>query len=1472
MKNILTLTLTLTLFSLAAIAQTTTQQVDRMKVKSILELPAYNSLANATLAGAKPGNLIRVHSGAEKGLYFYQDDAWVKLNFDTAFLYSKINNKLDSLKVIAGTLWWYSNGDSTNAGTAGGGGGASIDSVRNSSDGNGIVVKVNGVSSPAQKVALGALNEDGANRHDGMRFDGATWRPSVNSSLPVNTSLSGVSADTTIAKKDFSAVLNTSDLSLYKIQSTPVYANDSLEYFSKKILVKGAIKNYVPNNTGAARLNSAGSSPTAVISPMSSGDTNYVSYRKISYSHYMYANVIKILADTQYNHLTVNDTMLKAPNAPDSLEISFYIKSLNGKSYTYTSNFYWAANATTTGNFADVRANPVISISPVWTEVKFKVPASGFNKRATATPNNDLMFYVSLPTHLTYNDSVGIYGVKFSQMKTLFAEEGFSTDTLLATTNLPLSAIASMNITLPEYTGIVVAPGMNFRTSSGAAGFLYIPNSIPDPFGGMTAGEIFLYMSTNAVRFNDLNPVPVTFDKKNYRYSYWYKWLPVGQGADTNFSLKADIAFNGSGLVTLHNRIPTYAGSLPYLTYKDTWQRFDTTIFGSVLVNDPTTSSFTHTFNLGQGGFPPNRSISVWGLQMEDSTATLKDTRITGDAPSPADSSYANFIQNGILDLSKVVKATSNDRKFVQYALNLCASVPNAGCRIVQLGSKTYNFIDTTLCIPSGITLMGLPGTKINLNFSKELDGIRMLSDWSANVSDTIVYLPFIGGSGSLPVSGSKVTATINGVTVSGTVIRTLNTTYGAVTSGSFPSQGLLELRNSGDVQAGKVARFKHNPYPSVFRRGKAIVVKSADGMTTYATATTRGEEDFKRARGLGTVLKGIEINCVANVDYAVTTGAFFNVNTELSDVYVLGNNACNVSFDIANPTHTWTSDVSIDFKLNDLTAGKGTKIGFYIRKVNTSQMNNITATAWVGIKLQSSISMTNIWLEGCDTGLYIYRGVRAAEPTKEQPCVVEVDTWYSESTGVDLYITNRSVIEIANMIRSGRLIAKDSSKVILRNAKGAYPNVEIDTSSVIRGYNSNLTAGAPSKGNLYMEVLEKSSVKSNMPYTSYYQGMSANTPIFNKPLLSDTIALSNVTLNGAAINYNPHSDSIRYNVAAHNVALTPWGTMTADSVRLFRKPDGSGYNLHTFNHAISAGQEVTMSFYVKIVSTCITPVQFIVRGILNPAWGTSNVSMYIDPCYGQWVRYEIYGITYADVPSFGLEVVPKLSDVATIFYIAGIQVNPGRSATELVHTSGTPIVNTDVTINTAGNKPLKLPNSNLNLGTDKYISFGGTDGSTGYGFRDSSGFVQVKNASGVWGGINPVVSVSVSAVLDSDFSSFEADTWANILTVSVPHAGKWHITAQALVYGYNSTAYDQKAALRVWDGTTTATIGYVNYTVPIDGSNWATITLTGEYIATEATTLTMQARVSNITNAAVLSQLYSDAAKATQLHIRSVN
>lgn len=124
MKRILTLTLTLTLF-FGAFAQTSIQ-ANRGEFISVLQIPRYNSLANAFAAGARAGNVVYVYASADSGVYVRSMDnsRWIMVNGVGGS--GSAGCLLDSVKIIAGTLWAYAAGDSTNIGEVGGGDGIGI--------------------------------------------------------------------------------------------------------------------------------------------------------------------------------------------------------------------------------------------------------------------------------------------------------------------------------------------------------------------------------------------------------------------------------------------------------------------------------------------------------------------------------------------------------------------------------------------------------------------------------------------------------------------------------------------------------------------------------------------------------------------------------------------------------------------------------------------------------------------------------------------------------------------------------------------------------------------------------------------------------------------------------------------------------------------------------------------------------------------------------------------------------------------------------------------------------------------------------------------------------------------------------------------------------------------------------------------------------------------------------------------------
>jgi hypothetical protein len=79
MKQLLTLTLTLTLFM---VCHAQTAQFDRVSGLSVIQIPRYSSLTNATAAGSRPGNFVFVYAGVDSGVHVrsFDNSRWIKIN------------------------------------------------------------------------------------------------------------------------------------------------------------------------------------------------------------------------------------------------------------------------------------------------------------------------------------------------------------------------------------------------------------------------------------------------------------------------------------------------------------------------------------------------------------------------------------------------------------------------------------------------------------------------------------------------------------------------------------------------------------------------------------------------------------------------------------------------------------------------------------------------------------------------------------------------------------------------------------------------------------------------------------------------------------------------------------------------------------------------------------------------------------------------------------------------------------------------------------------------------------------------------------------------------------------------------------------------------------------------------------------------------------------------------------------------
>lgn len=889
----------------------------------------------------------------------------------------------------------------------------------------------------------------------------------------------------------------------------------------------------------------------------------------------------------------------------------------------------------------------------------------------------------------------------------------------------------------------------------------------------------------------------------------------------------------------------------------------------------------TGTLGIAPTFIPSGRSFSVWGMQLEDSTAVpASTTRPTGAGQAIADTAYANYIIDGVLDLSKVTQGTTNDRKWVQYALDLCKSISNKGCRVVQLKPRTYLFNDTTLCVPDGITLQGISGsTTINMSFPVLTNGIVMHNNW-VSTTDTAIYLPYVSGSmATIPAVNTKVKAIVNGVSVTGVISGVISTEFKPVTTGALPSEGIIVLSKSGSTINLNIDRtFPHNRFPSLFRIGSTLTIVTADELTTLGTAVARGPEDYKRTWSEYTGIKDITIKGVSNIDMAVSTGANFAEWCTISNVIIEGGFKMRRGFDIGNPSTTWTGDIMVRSTLGKLTAHRALNEAFYFRKINTTQVDEISAAyAPVGIRLHTILPFYNVHVESCDTAFLFARQARDISQT-EQLSPSLITHMYSEDNKIDLYVSQMSDVRINSYKMFGRVVVIDSSILTLTQTRGRPKPMEIRDKSVVRvlGTSNGVNPIGVYTANMFKDVFDDDPIQSSLPYSEFWQGASLLGGTVRNAHLSDTTYLNNTILDGRAINYWRYSDSMPFNVSSRDRILTPWGTMTADSFNFVKTQTSQAILQMGAEGAIPVSLTVpyTFSFYVKVVSTNLTAMPiFEFKGLSagNDAKKAMSLISYIDHKRSEWVRYEVTG--YRTSETTLLEFAIRNNDNNNfIFYLAGVQLNNGRTARSLVHTSGLPKFDSTINIQTAGNKPIKFVNTNINLSTGKYLTFNG-DGSTATGMRDSSGVIQLKTTGGVWG----LPGETIHSYASTDYTSFTANTWADIITVNIPTAGRWELQSQSLLAMLSSTDIKQIIDARLTDSATnTIPISFERKTYKVtagDTYDYVNMDNLGIITTTAPTTIVLQVRLSNAaTFNGVMSGLSGEHQRATQIIAKRIN
>lgn len=149
----------------------------------------------------------------------------------------------------------------------------------------------------------------------------------------------------------------------------------------------------------------------------------------------------------------------------------------------------------------------------------------------------------------------------------------------------------------------------------------------------------------------------------------------------------------------------------------------------------------------------------------------------------------------------------------------------------------------------------------------------------------------------------------------------------------------------------------------------------------------------------------------------------------------------------------------------------------------------------------------------------------------------------------------------------------------------------------------------------------------------------------------------------------------------------------------------------------------------------------------------------------------------------------------------------------------------------------------NIGLDAAGYINFGDTDGSSGYGFRESTGFVQAKNSTGAWGNITPNATAnytSTHAVTAAETGMLFTNIGATAMVEFTLPSSDFNLVYTFCVYDPDGIKVTAASGQFIYANAPTSSGGYYDSTTQIScltvygisGSIWVGSSKTGTWAA----------------------------------------
>jgi hypothetical protein len=1378
---------------------------DRVEHVTVNQLPRYNSLANATAAGSRPGNLVYVYTGAEKGVYvrYIGNNGWEKIGGD-----------LDSIKIYGSILYSYNNGDSAIIGSVGGNGG--ITNISMSSDKNGIVTIINGqISNNPHKISLAALSDNNAEKHNTIKFDGEKYTSVKENSLQAGFSSNTIITDSTISKIDNNYIWSFSDRNLWKVSASKPNVSDwfidSLNVFSKKTYAPGLVNNYTTYNNfqrGVSFNPTSGRSwgywwQRGHIDKDGAGTaTRFIA---VEYPTQAITGFLKIFSQTSINSIQ------NLANTTDTVVFSFWAKGVN-RSMDIEGNFYAFSNsANQLGSGTSLRFTAKIDTG--WNKIEIKylpnsvtVFSDNSGTWSETSTTNNTSFLVAL-TKFEFMDTFLISHVRYDQIKKThnIEQDIYTLDTLRSVTIANNGYIVVNQIDEVELETLALPPSSNTsfhnnmdypfalsanRNKNVGYGYVLYKNATLSPLGERDATIFHKVMTPQSVNINNFSGTGTNTDFVTANFGTSQSapaQTLVGQISykveDIGKSFVADLGTqspNGGNSVntprlfghSIQSDLAVESGMFRTFSFSNQWKT-RTITKGSLNLTGP-------VFQLMLGpSIPPDSRISFYGLQVNEGNV-IKPVRQTEATFAIKDTAYISFIDDrGVLNLGKISQPIPNDRAWIQYALYYCRATD--GCKTVFLPARTYSFYDTTLVIPDRVNLMGSGwnATTIDFKYRSTMEGITMRGQ---KLDGDIIYLPYQFYNGTNPAIGDTIRQGNSWAVISGI----LNINFNSFSGSENRERGFFTLGEIGARQGvNRLNPFPYEKWPSVFKRQEIITLHRAG--IQIGSAVARNWEDFKVSQVYYTDVSDLRLKATgATMLNMLNTGINSYKLSKISRIEANGNFKSKKGVVIATPYSEHDGVVSLRLEVSDIQVRDMIDKGIHAAVFNTSSFIRVSSggnyKTKVGLEFGALANVHTATAEYNDTGLLIRPSFPEfstyndpLSPIGSNPSSMVIQHYTTEGNNVDVNVEYRNVTFLGGRFTNNFMVSKSSVLNLIGTMIARDPIIK-DSSSVINnigvltrsrtGATQSMSSNEFNVFNLGVPEQKYNSIKNIKNNEWYNRGITLDSAfVRDGSTIGGLINLSNLRLNGKTQNLLLFSDSLNttssLNSLGHNVLRKSirypggLGDYLFNTVPNSEKGSSSRFSNRTIQNFV-LGRPYTVSFFAKALPGLPTTIRIGGSILTSPLKGFTVVDT-------NWRRYEMTWIP--DSANFSFVIAGRYTGV----YFGGAQVNEGTSALPFVATNGSYINNSDIFIRTKENRPVNFDSLNINLTPGSEISWG-----SGNKVRENNGKLEYLS-NGTWtplNGLQPMTTAQRDNLISPFAGQMVFDT--TVGRVSVFDGSSW--------------------------------------------------------------------------------------------------